>query len=299
MEFMDSSCTVLIVDDDPFGIIQLQTVLKNSGYDLITASDGESAIETVHRESPDIILLDIIMPKMNGYETCRLLKENEDSNEIPVIFLTGLHSTEEKVEAFEAGGVDYITKPFSEKEVMVRLQTHLTLHQMNKHLLHELKKRDEELQSQENEVKDADKMLRKLLYVIEKEKKKLAERIRFNAEKLILPKLREIAEEQHPDVKKSLFQTIEYNFRELTTPLVPDESKLNKFSPTELQIVNLIKQGKSSKEISDICNISIATISSHRKSIRKKLEISNKKVNLYTHLTSLDITTQSPDRDIA
>jgi len=289
MEFTDSPCTVLIVDDDPFGIIQLQTLLKDSGYELVTASDGASAIETVGRQLPDIILLDIVMPKMDGYETCRRLKENGNSEDIPIIFLSGLHSTEEKINAFEAGGVDYITKPFSEKEVLIRLRTHLTLHRLNKRLMHELENRDEELQNTESKVQDANTTLKVLLSAIEEEKRELAERVQFKAEKLILPKVREITEEEDAGRKEALFKAIERAFQELTRAFVPGGVELGKtLSPAELQIVNLIKQGKASKEISDICNISVSTISSHRKTIRKKLGITNRKVNLYTYLHSMD-----------
>ncbi|MCI5167277.1 MAG: DNA-binding response regulator [Candidatus Electrothrix sp. GM3_4] len=286
MEFTDSPCTVLIVDDDPFGIIQLQAVLVDSGYKLVTASDGASALEIVSRQSPDIILLDVVMPKMNGYETCRSLKENEESEGIPVIFLSGLHSTDEKINAFEAGGVDYITKPFSAKEVLIRLRTHLTLHRVNKRLVHELKKRDEELQNKENKVQDANTALKVLLSAIEEEKKELAERVQFKAEKLILPKIRELTEEAGD--KEVLFQEIEIIFQELTKSFVPGGVEMGKtLSPSELQIVNLIKQGKASKEISNICNISVSTIASHRKTIRKKLNITNRKVNLYNYLSSI------------
>lgn len=289
MEFPDSPCTVLIVDDDPFGIIQLQILLKDSGYELITASDGASAIEIVSRQQPDIILLDIIMPNMDGYETCQRLKENEGPEGIPIIFLSGLHSTEEKINAFEAGGVDYITKPFSEKEVLIRLRTHLTLHRVNKRLVHELENRDEELQNKESKVQDANTALKVLLSAIEEEKKELAERVQFKAEKLILPKVRELSEERDAEKQEALLLEIEHVFQKLTKPFVPGGIELGKaLSPTELQIVNLIKQGKSSKEISEICNISVSTIASHRKTIRKKLNITNRKVNLYNYLSSMD-----------
>lgn len=188
MEFTDSPCTVLIVDDDPFGIVQLLVLLKDSGYELVTASDGASAIETVRNQPPDIILLDILMPKMDGYETCRRLKENEYFEDIPIIFLSGLHSTEEKINAFEAGGVDYITKPFSEKEVLIRLKTHLTLHQLNKRLVHELENRDEELQNTESKVQDANTTLKVLLSAIEEEKKSLLSGFSLRRKNLFFPK---------------------------------------------------------------------------------------------------------------
>ena len=111
----------------------------------------------------------------------------------------------------------------------------------------------------------------------------------FKAEKLILPKVREITEEEDAGKKEALIKAIEHAFQEITRPFVPGGVELGKtLSPAELQIVNLIKQGKASKDISDICNISVSTISSHRKMIRKKLGITNRKVNLYTYLHSMD-----------
>jgi DNA-binding response OmpR family regulator/DNA-binding CsgD family transcriptional regulator len=288
-ESTDNPCTVLIVDDDPFGIIQLQALLQGSGYKLLTASDGDLALEIVDTEVPDIILLDIIMPKMDGYETCRRLKEDVLHADIPVIFLSGLDSIEEKVNAFEAGGVDYITKPFSEKEVLIRVKTHLTLHRVNKCLAHELELRDDEIQSKENKVQDTNTALRILLSAVEEEKKELAERVRFKANKLILPKIQELKNTENPERRNVLFQSIEQSFQELTKPFIPGGLDMcKKLTPMELQIINLIKQGKASKEISKICHISVNTIASHRKTIRKKLNITNRKVNLYAYLTSLE-----------
>ncbi|MCI5142777.1 MAG: DNA-binding response regulator [Candidatus Electrothrix sp. ATG1] len=288
-EQTDIPSTVLIVDDDPFGIVQLQTLLQDSGYELITATDGASAIDLVRNQMPDIILLDIVMPKMDGYETCRQLKENKRFAEIPIIFLSGLHSTEEKLNAFEAGGVDYITKPFSAKEVLIRLKTHLTLHLVNNRLVCELETRDEELKNKDSKVHDANVALKVLLSAIEEEKKELANRVRFKAEKMIIPKVREIALEQNAQKKDALLREIEHDFNEITRPFVPGGMELGKkLSPTELQIVDLIKQGKASKEISEICNISVSTIASHRKTIRKKLNITNRKINLFNYLSSME-----------
>jgi DNA-binding response OmpR family regulator len=288
LEYTDTPSTILIVDDDPFGIVHLQSLLRNSGYEIITAPDGRAAIELIRKQPPDIILLDIIMPEMDGYETCRRLKEDTQFADIPVLFLSGLNSPDEKVNAFEAGGVDYITKPFSEKEVLVRVKTHLTMYRLKKGLIHEISLRADELQDKTSEIQDANTALKILLSAIEREKRDLAERVRFNADKLILPRIRELSEAKNADVKQTLFSLIEQSFQELTTSLAPGNLDLCKtLTPMELQIVSLIKQGKASKEISQICCISASTIATHRKSIRKKLKITNKGTNLYSFLSSL------------
>ena len=126
--------TVLAVDDDPVNLGILTEYLQRSGFRVIVARDGESALEKVRHGKPDVILLDLLMPKMDGFETCRRLKADETSRDIPVIFLTAMTGMADKVEAFWTGGVDYITKPFHQIEVLARVKTHLALHAMQKQL---------------------------------------------------------------------------------------------------------------------------------------------------------------------
>jgi formate hydrogenlyase transcriptional activator len=119
--------TVLIVDDTPNNISILFDVLSKSGYKVLVASDGKSALEQAAYALPDLILLDVMMPGMSGFETCRLLKAKKETQGIPVIFMTALTETINKVNGFNMGAVDYITKPFEIHEVLSRIGTHLAL----------------------------------------------------------------------------------------------------------------------------------------------------------------------------
>jgi diguanylate cyclase (GGDEF)-like protein len=116
---------ILIVDDNPVNIDFLVELLKE--YDARTVIDGPSALEAVLEEKPDVILLDIAMPGMDGFEVCQKLKASAATRDIPVIFLTAHHDSESVLRAFEVGGVDYIAKPYNTQEVLIRLQTQLKL----------------------------------------------------------------------------------------------------------------------------------------------------------------------------
>ena len=118
---------ILIVDDNVENIKVVGIVLQNSGYELIIAQDGYEALKFIKEVKPDLILLDIMMPGINGYEVCEILKSDTYTKDIPLIFLTAKIETEDIVKGFEAGGVDYITKPFIKEELLVRVKTHLEL----------------------------------------------------------------------------------------------------------------------------------------------------------------------------
>ncbi|NTV89036.1 MAG: response regulator [Clostridiales bacterium] len=121
-----SQCTVLIVDDTETNIDILVDVLGND-YELSVAMDGETALEIMHREKPDLVLLDINMPGLSGYDVCSAMKSDPSMADIPVIFLTALTDIGSKSKGFELGAVDYITKPFEALEVRARVNTHLAL----------------------------------------------------------------------------------------------------------------------------------------------------------------------------
>ena len=124
---------ILIVDDLPENIRLLSSLLENKGYKINSATDGKMALASIKAEPPNLILLDIMLPIMNGYQVCRVLKSQPETRHIPIIFLSGLDSEFDKVEAFKAGGVDYITKPFFLEEVIFRIQTQLAIvNQQNK-----------------------------------------------------------------------------------------------------------------------------------------------------------------------
>jgi len=135
---------ILVVDDNPMNLGVLFDHLNASGFKILIAEDGESAIHQAKFAKPDIILLDIMMPGIDGFETCRYLKKNEETKDIPVIFMTALFETADKIKGFEAGAVDYITKPFQNEEVIARITTHLTI-QFQKKELEELNKTKDKL----------------------------------------------------------------------------------------------------------------------------------------------------------
>jgi CheY-like chemotaxis protein len=124
--------TILAVDNNPTNLQLLFDYLAELGFKTLVASDGEMAILQAERTQPDLILLDIMMPGIDGFETCRRLKANRTTQKIPVIFMTAHSDTESKVKGFEAGAVDYIAKPFQQEEVLARITTHITIRNQQK-----------------------------------------------------------------------------------------------------------------------------------------------------------------------
>ena len=138
---------VLIIDDNPVNLRILADYLEAYGYGVLVARDGQSGLDKAEFARPDLILLDIMMPGIDGFETCRLLKQNEKTNNIPVIFMTALSEMEHKLEGFEAGAVDYVTKPLQQKEVLARIRTHLRLRELTEELEELVAGRTAELES--------------------------------------------------------------------------------------------------------------------------------------------------------
>lgn len=126
--------TILVVDDNPANIGLLFDCLNHEGFKTLVAQDGKTAVSMASRLVPDLILLDVIMPDMDGFDTCRALKKQPDTADIPVFFMTALADTNSKVTGFHCGAVDYICKPFQQEEVLARIHTHLTIQDQKKSL---------------------------------------------------------------------------------------------------------------------------------------------------------------------
>ena len=146
---------ILIVDDTPDNLRFLSSLLLDEGYNVRKATNGQMALTAVKTIPPDLILLDVNMPKMSGYEVCELLKKDSQTSSVPVIFLSALDDVMDKVKAFKVGGVDYITKPFKIEEVLARIQNQLTI----KNLQNELQAQNTQLQQALNELKKAQAQL--------------------------------------------------------------------------------------------------------------------------------------------
>jgi PAS domain S-box-containing protein len=126
--------TILVIDDTPANLAVMVDQLERSGFRVVIAQDGAEGVKRAQLVVPDLILLDIVLPGMDGFETCRWLKALDVTKQIPVIFMTSLAGTTDKVAGFDAGGVDYVTKPFQLDEVLVRIRTHLTLRAVERQL---------------------------------------------------------------------------------------------------------------------------------------------------------------------
>jgi len=125
---------ILIVDDDLNNLQVLSDTLMTQGYDVLGARSGAKALDFIENDPPDLVLLDVRMPEMDGYEVCKRLKADRRYAHLPVIFLSALQASEDRVRGFEAGGVDFISKPFQREEVLVRVNTHITLSRLHKNL---------------------------------------------------------------------------------------------------------------------------------------------------------------------
>ncbi len=172
-----TGASVLIVDDVPANLDVLSHSLEAEAYNVLVATSGETALKVAEQAEPDLILLDVMMPGIDGFETCRRLKASPDTQGIPVIFLTARGELEGVLEGFQAGGVDYITKPFQKEEVLIRIRTHLErtrlaqelaeknteLADLNAHLEQKVEERTLELRQKVKELEGKDRIAQHLL----------------------------------------------------------------------------------------------------------------------------------------
>jgi sigma-B regulation protein RsbU (phosphoserine phosphatase) len=147
---------LLLVDDNPTNLQVLYQTLETTGCKLLVAKNGETALAIAQKAAPDLILLDIMMPGIDGFEVCRRLKDNPDTANIPVIFLSALTETKDKVQGLQLGAVDYVSKPFQPDEVIARVNTHLTIHRLKREV-------EQKKDALEDELEAASDVQRRLL----------------------------------------------------------------------------------------------------------------------------------------
>jgi DNA-binding response OmpR family regulator/DNA-binding CsgD family transcriptional regulator len=266
---------ILIVDDMPKNIQAAAAILSRYGYQTAFDEDGESALQHTKSVKFDLILLDILMPKLDGYEVCRLLKADPQTAGIPVIFLTARTDTESIVKGFELGASDYVTKPFNESELLARVKTHLELKQHRDHL--------------EQMVKDRTRALGVMLEVREEISAAHEEKIRANIFSRIFPMLETLRGTLNTPRQKECLDIIESAVGEILSEF-SQKLAAPKFglTPMEIQIAGLIREGKSGKQIADLLCLSANTISFHRQNIRKKLGLAGMKSDLKAFLKSME-----------
>jgi len=206
---MSSSLTkkpsILLVDDTPTNLEILVQVFDEQGFEVFIATDGESALEQIPSTHPDLILLDGMMPGLDGFETCRRLKADPKTADIPVIFMTALSETVDKVKGFQVGAVDYVTKPIQHEEVLARVTTHLTLRSLRQKLEHANQTLEQRVEQRTAELHRALREVEQLKARLEAENTYLREEIKLdhNFEDIIngghaLPKVLQQVEQVAP-----------------------------------------------------------------------------------------------------
>jgi DNA-binding NarL/FixJ family response regulator len=284
--------TVLVVDDTPETLGFLTDTLDHAGFTVLIATDGDSALDLVDQITPDLVLLDAVMPGMNGFETCRRLKREKLLTHLPIIFMTGLSETEHVVEGLAAGGVDYVTKPIIVDELLARIRVHLAnartasgthaaLDASGRFLL-------------------ATDRTGRLLWCTPKARRLLAEIFPSQTEQgasLPAAVIEQLMQLRHEGYKTQARSTLETGGRRLEisvlSPIGPDELlfRLTDLSPEadeqllqhslaltsrESEVLLWISRGKSNREIGEILKISPRTVNKHLEQIFQKLGVENR-----------------------
>lgn len=144
---MPDKARILVVDDSLVNLAVINEILEQQGFDVLLANTGERALKSAQEMPPDLILLDVMMPGWDGYETCRRIKSDPIIGHIPILFISGLGDTKNKVEAFQVGAVDYVSKPFQEKELLARVHTHVELARLRQNLEKEVESKTAKIRS--------------------------------------------------------------------------------------------------------------------------------------------------------
>ncbi len=275
------SSDILIVDDNPDMIRLLGQLLTDSGHQVRAAKDSYRALEVARANPPELFLLDIEMPGMDGFDLCLELKSEESMQEVPVIFVSGHEQQEEKIRAFEVGGVDYICKPIHAGELLSRVNNHVELYRLRKEL-------QVQVEEKTREVEETLTALRVLMTQQQQDSKEAEKTILNNINNLVIPYAERLQKTPLNDNQRAMVEILIANLKQVADSLINNHDLLEmKLTPVEIQVANLIREGKQTKEIASLLNLSDLTISTHRKNIRRKLNIKDRKLSLNAYLSSL------------
>ena len=328
---------ILIVDDTPMDLQVLAMILGKDGYQIAAAMNGKQALDIIGKISPDLILLDIMMPGVDGFEICKTLKASPDKRDIPIIFLTVKDEMADILSGYEAGAVDYVIKPFNSAELLARVRTHVELKkkrdnekelisrltsalaeqkqvedalqrahdslerlvqertaelvQKNRQLMEEIGERrraEEALDIKSRNLEESNTALKVLLTQREKDKDDLEERVLSNIKNLVIPHIEKLRRIHKKTRTLAHLKILESNLKDITSSFSQKiSSQYLSLTAKEIQIANFVKEGRSSKDIAELMIISERTIDFHRKNIRSKLGLKNKKGNLRSCLLNL------------
>ncbi|OQY53340.1 MAG: hypothetical protein B6230_00510 [Desulfobacteraceae bacterium 4572_89] len=274
---------IMVIDDSPESLKLLSNILSVQGFRVRQALNGRVALNAISLQRPDLIILDIKMPEINGFEVCRQLKNDADTCSIPVIFISGLEEPDDKIQAFKAGGMDYITKPFQEEEVLARVKLHLALRKMTQNLENMVQRRTAKLE-------ESNTALKVLLDHRQSEREKFEKSVLNNINSLVMPYLKKLKETNLAIQQKALADVIESNLNEITSQFSGRlYARAMGLTRREMEVAALIKMGKTNMEIADLLYISEHAISFHRQNLRKKLGLLGKKINLVAYLNEITL----------
>ncbi|MEN8210365.1 MAG: response regulator [Thermodesulfobacteriota bacterium] len=280
---VEDDAVIMIVDDSPASLKLLTDILASQGFDVRQALNGQMALEAVKQQLPDLIILDIRMPEMDGLEVCRQLQNDGDTRKVPVIFISGLSDSDDKIQAFEAGGLDYITKPFQEAEVLARVKLHLALSRMKQGL-------EKLVQRRTIKLEESNTALKVLLEHRRSERQKFEESVITHINSLVMPYLKRLKESHLDQQQEALADVIESNLDEITSQFSGElYARAAGLTRREMEVAALIKIGKTNMEMADLLYISEHAVSFHRQNLRKKLGLLGQKVNLVAYLNEITI----------
>jgi DNA-binding response OmpR family regulator/DNA-binding CsgD family transcriptional regulator len=284
--------TLLVIDDTPETLGFLTDTLDNAGFTVLIATDGESALALVDQITPDLVLMDAVMPGMDGFETCRRLKSEKLLSHVPVVFMTGLSETEHVVQGLAAGGVDYVTKPIIVEELLARIRVHLT----NARIAHGTRVA---LDATGRFLLATDASGR-LLWCTPKAKQLLAELFPAapgQGTSLPAPVIEHLKQLRQPAAKASARSCLEVGERRLELSFLssigPDEllfrlaeiiaggdeqilQQTLQLTSREAEVLLWISRGKSNREIGAILSISPRTVNKHLEQVFIKLGVENR-----------------------
>jgi signal transduction histidine kinase len=254
---------ILIVDDTPANLDALSTVLSDVGYEIAIATSGEKALQLLQRRSPDLILLDVRMPGIDGFETCDRIKSNSKTCNIPIVFMTSLIDLNNKIKGFNCGAVDYISKPFQEQEILARVKTHIQLRLLTQNLEQQVAEQTASLRTANEALENANISKRSFLSTMSQEIRTPIDAILRLAEQLQEQKSGTLNTQQVDDLAK-----IERNGNHLLS-LINNTLKLANIESGQLKL------DLDSIVIEDLCRSCLVAIQSlaDRKNIKLILTI--------------------------
>jgi len=278
---------ILVVEDNLEEFLTLKKIIRKGSFKISHCKTGEEALKLVSKLKPDIVLLDIILPGISGIEVCKKIRESYENQTLPIIYISVIDDADIKLQALEAGGTDYIKKPFEPAEVLARINLHTSIIKMNSQFKKEIGVLKKNQLINKVKLEEKNSAIREMIELIKDEKSKVEKKVTTNIDKILRPILNHIGE-GGTIARKNIFTLIEKNINELTSNFGSRISaKHNNLTQKELEICNMLKSGMTSKEIADILAISYRTIEKHRYNIRKKLGLIKKGINLITYLNNL------------